>query len=388
MTTVTRPLPDLGDLRVTEFGSFDEAAGLREEWEGLLSRAVEAEPFMTPEWLIPWWNSFGSGSLRLIAVHREQQLVGLAPFYVGSERFLGSTRWVLRFCTNAESNRAPLLVDQDGPASIAAAIMRHAIGSGGWDAARLGPLFLEGEATRLLVQALSNSDIRWGMRELHASPYLPFHGASFDDILESRSGSFRQTLKRKARKAGREEALEIDREGRATGLEDVFSIAEETWQHQQGTGIGSTPALKGFYRAMMTGARERGWLHLPIVVLNDVPVAFELNLRYQDRLYNLKLGYRDSARALSPGLVLKAEAVRYAIEQGLSEYDFLGMEEPYKLHWTDSVRRLGELWIVRHGVWPTLAHWGLFRLRPFLQRRAPWLLRVKRWLAAPPWRKR
>jgi hypothetical protein len=62
-------------------------------------------------------------------------------------------------------------------------------------------------------------------------------------------------------------------------------------------------------------------------------------------------------------------------------YDFLGNAEHYKLHWSKTLRQHVRLWVfARHAdLW--LIHFVLFRLRPFLKMRFPWLVQVKRKLA-------
>ncbi|MCJ7726841.1 MAG: GNAT family N-acetyltransferase, partial [Acidimicrobiia bacterium] len=63
--------------------------------------------------------------------------------------------------------------------------------------------------------------------------------------------------------------------------------------------------------------------------------AFELNLLRAGAAVNLKLGYRESAGEMSPGLVLRGRVIDSLIEEGAGTFDLLGHDEPYKLHWTD-----------------------------------------------------
>ena len=369
------------DLRVEEIAEQPAAEDLSGEWTELMDRALDPEPFLTPEWYLSWWRAFGSGRMKLVVVRLGSRLVGLAPLRVESERLLGTTRRVLRFWSNPFSNRANVVLDREHASAAARALVRHLFRAhGDWDLARLGPVLRSGEATRALQAALDQEGALWGLREGHASPYLVLPG-DWSELEGTLGGSYRRSLRRKRRK--------VENQGAScssfspASLDDVeaaFRISERTWQHEHGTGLTSQPRIRSFYENLAAGAARRGWLHLAYLHLDGRPVAFEYNLLYRGVLYNLKLGYESRARSLSPGLVLKGHVLQEAVEEGVREYDFLGEEEPYKMHWTRSVRPLGELWIHRRGPVSWLLHRTLFSLHPFLERRAPWVLEAKRHL--------
>lgn len=376
MSEAAAPTP-AEPITITEVTTAGALAALAGEWAALCAASLDDEPFVTPEWIIPWWEAFGEGTLWVLAARRGAQLVGLAPFHIVPSRVLGRTRRVLRICANADSNRAHVIMDARDAPTVARAIVAHLATSPAWDVGRIGPLAREAESTRVLTTAFSDAGVAWGIRELHASPYLTLPG-SWDEVLGTLSGSFRETLRRKSRKSEKDAAVTITTDPSAADAEIAFAISEETWQHAEGTGIGSTPRVEGFYRAMARAAAARGWLRVPHLSVAGRPVCFEFNLNYAGRLYNLKVGYRESEGARSPGLVLREQVLRRAVADGVAEYDFLGEAEPYKLHWTSTVRALGEIHLPRRGVRPRLRHWAWFTLRPLLERRAPWLLRLKR----------
>lgn len=55
-----------------------DAAELLTEWSALADR-LAAPPFLHPGWIAAWTNAFGVESLRLIAVHRDGELVAAMP---------------------------------------------------------------------------------------------------------------------------------------------------------------------------------------------------------------------------------------------------------------------------------------------------------------------
>ena len=46
-------------LSVRVLGSLAEAEALVPEWEALLARSSCEVPFLSPQWLLPWWRVFG-----------------------------------------------------------------------------------------------------------------------------------------------------------------------------------------------------------------------------------------------------------------------------------------------------------------------------------------
>ena len=69
-------------VRLHVLSDFSEWAGLREEWKSLALKCPTATPFQTPEWLLTWWEFFGSGELLVLAFREEGRLVGLAPLFI------------------------------------------------------------------------------------------------------------------------------------------------------------------------------------------------------------------------------------------------------------------------------------------------------------------
>src|ERR1051326_4402630 len=59
-----------------------ELPALESEWYMLWAECPHATPFQSPEWLIPWWNHLGQGELWILAVRRDNRLVGLAPLLI------------------------------------------------------------------------------------------------------------------------------------------------------------------------------------------------------------------------------------------------------------------------------------------------------------------
>ncbi|HKK07954.1 MAG TPA: GNAT family N-acetyltransferase [Gemmatimonadota bacterium] len=383
MTEVTDRTGATGVV-VREIASIEEAETLSDAWHDLALRALDSEPFLSPEWYLSWWRGFGEGRMMLLAAYRGDRLVGVAPLRIGEEEIAGRPSRVLRLWSNPYSNRANLVLDSEAAADAARALVDAMYArSDAWDVARLEPVLREGEATRAVTDALAERGARWGLRDMHASPYVQLP-ASMDALMNGLSGSYRESLRRKDRKA--EGTGVVTHRSCGASPEDVepaFEISRHTWQHEAGTGITSKPSIERFYREVAARTARHGWLRMAYLLRDELPVAYEYNLMFDGTLYGLKVAYHADHSDLSPGLVLKLRVLEEAIADGVDAYDFLGEAEPYKMHWTHRVRPLAELRVHRRGLAPWAEHVARFRLRPFLVRRMPWVLEARRrWLDA------
>ncbi|TMB06875.1 MAG: hypothetical protein E6J64_06840, partial [Deltaproteobacteria bacterium] len=63
---------------------------LRSEWSALCDEARAGCLFLSPEWLIPWWEHFGEGrELCCVAVREGARLVGFLPVFRERVRLAG-----------------------------------------------------------------------------------------------------------------------------------------------------------------------------------------------------------------------------------------------------------------------------------------------------------
>jgi CelD/BcsL family acetyltransferase involved in cellulose biosynthesis len=225
----------------------------------------------------------------------------------------------------------------------------------------------------VFLEILADRSQAFGIEDGLRSPYLRLP-ATWADLKEGLGRSFRKTLDRKLRKAGRFGASLRVRFVTDPDLREAFDVATRTWQHAGGTSIASTARLRQFYGEL---AAARRWLQLAILELDGKPIAFEYNLLYERVVYNLKLGYQPQFAALSPGLVLQASVLQNAVEDGVRQYDFLGSDEDYKLHWSRTVRVHRRVVVFNHQVVLRVAHLVRWRVRPYLRVHLPLLVAFK-----------
>ena len=89
---------------------------------------------------------------------------------------------------------------------------------------------------------------------------------------------------------------------------------------------------KHFLRILTRSMSKKNMLRLFFLEIDGVKVSTTMSFAHNNKLYLYNSGYDQEYRSLSVGLLLKAQNIRYAIEAGFTEFDFLRGNESYKYH--------------------------------------------------------
>lgn len=185
----------------------------------------------------------------------------------------------------------------------------------------------EDGTARQLQRAFERAGWRVACERCDTNRVLPVGGRSFARYLESRPGTLRTTLKRKAKKVDVEIVLSFDSD-MWSSYEDIYA---ESWKPDEG----DAPLLRRFAEA----EGEAGRLRLAIARHDGVPVAAQFWTVENGTAYIHKLAHRESARALSPGTTLTAALMERVIDgDGVNFVDFGTGDDAYKRDWMDEAR--------------------------------------------------
>jgi CelD/BcsL family acetyltransferase involved in cellulose biosynthesis len=92
-----------------------------------------------------------------------------------------------------------------------------------------------------------------------------------------------------------------------------------------------TPEMRGFFHEAAQRMWNAGYLRLGFLTLNGEKAAALFAFEYDRRFLLYNSGYDPEAYAqLSPGWVLLAYAIQYAIAAGCRVFDFMQGDEEYK----------------------------------------------------------
>jgi len=171
----------------------------------------------------------------------------------------------------------------------------------------------------------------------------------------------------------------------ACGMEALFTLHRRRWALEGGSD-GITPAIEEFHRDAARRLAGLGWAVLFLLHAEGAPRAALYGFRHGDRFAFYQSGHEPAWRPRSVGTVLLGQVIRWAHEQGCSEFDFLRGDEPYKLKWATGERRTVRVRVVGSGLRPRLRDLSrrtLQDLRNQVKRALPketlaWLRRARR----------
>lgn len=352
------PPRSAGRLHVDRIQDLAGFAALSLEWDALLERSGERSPFLTWEWLYPWWQHLGRDKeLYLLTVRDTSgQLVGLAPL-CRSWTGLGiwDRRRVLEFLGTGDvaSDYLNIIVDPSPGCTVLAALVEYLVAHHAeWDMLSLTDVDEKAWALSMIRTLFQTRgfDAVTSTRPGHSCPYTRLDGG-WDGYLQSRSSNFRRQLKRKHDRLMAQPGARFETIDRAEELPRAIETLITLHRGRRATRGGTTALEDGsvvaFLRAATPLLQERRWLRLCALVAGGRPLAMLYGLAYRDTFYFYQSGWDVDWSALAPGMVLHGWCIQHACAEGLSEYDFLRGEESYKARWAPYVRRTTRLDIVQ-----------------------------------------
>ncbi len=331
-------------------GGLDDFLRAREDWDRLATQA--GSPFLTHGWLLAWWRAFGEGEPTCVLIRGSNGELRAACF--GRKR-----REALVSPTNAESGDWDVVAVDDSARQQAWA-----------ELASVGALRVRLERVPGSALPLATSVLRGAGYRVTASPgplspcrSLP---PSREELIGSVSRNVRSQFGRRRRALEREGelTLRVDTSGR--DLDEVLALEASGWKSRESTAITSDARTESLYREFAAAAAAKGWLRLYLLELDGAPIAADYGCVLGGSGFLLKTGFDERYGRLSPGFVLRGEVLSASIDEGLTQYDFLGGPDPYKLRWGGTVRPRATVWGYRGFAAP--AHLWRSRLRGRLKR--------------------
>lgn len=151
-------------------------------------------------------------------------------------------------------------------------------------------------------------------------------------LQEKVSSKMRQKLRRYMRKVESSDELHIRVSNEETFSHNIDLLVEmwrRKWAYQKGEDVNR---LVSKYRQILNSAYNAGLLYLPVLWRGDEAVgALASFIDNQKKcLLFFVTGRDETVNDPSPGMLLHAYSIRWAIEHGLRTYDFLRGDERYK----------------------------------------------------------
>jgi len=320
-------------------------AALRSPWTHLLGKSAAESPFLTWEWLYPWWIHLHRGrALHLVTVRQGDELIGIAPL----ARVRGALPWLSRLeflgTGYAGSDYLDLIVHHDYETEAVDEIAKALASES--SALHLDHVPVGSLASRLLRPVSASG---WSSMTTASGtcPVVSLAGHTWESYLASIGSAHRANFRRRLRGLTRQFDVRFDRVGteteRQTVLATLIDLHNRRWEKRGGSTAFPTDACRAFHDHATRLALECGRLRLYALRANDVTVATTYCFACGGKFYFYQGAFDERYREHSVGLVAMGLTIQAAIDEGAREFDMLYGDESYKWLWARETRQLERL---------------------------------------------
>ncbi len=308
---------------------------LKTEWNLLLESSQTHVPFLRHEFLREWWDTCGGGEweqsdLLVITARDGDRLVGIAPLFLNhcktgklSLMFIGSFEIVdyLDFIVLPEyldlflKGLLSFLTTPEIPS---------------WHQLDLYNILNESPSLAALEKACSEIGWNYQSEVLQKSPHILLPG-DWEQYLAGIDKKQRHEIRRKMRRAESSpvpvtwyvlsDPSQLD--------EDTLSFLDLMAQDEEKARF-LTPRMREQMTNTIRCAYDTGCLHLAFLEVDGVKAAGYMSFDYINRLWVYNSGINKALMEYSPGWVLLGYLLKWANENGYTEFDFMRGDEEYK----------------------------------------------------------
>lgn len=336
------------------------------EWVALLERSPMGAITIHPEWMLPWWDTFGGTGgrkLRTLAFYEGDTLVGLAPLLARPFKHRpGIPFRRLEMLASGEdeadescSEYLSVIAAKGSEEAVAAAFARALASgeAGAWDELVIPGMNGSIPFPGLLKDELAKAGLLVELEQRETAPFIPLP-QSFDAYLgllkQNKRGQLKKSLRALDQWAGGTPTFEHVKtpEQLAEGRKILEALHRERWPEG---GVYRSKAFCEFQdrvmpRLLAIGALDVGWM-----LVGGKPVSAYYNLRWNGHVGHYQSGRKldapDDARV---GVTMHALLVKQLIDEGMREYDFLAGVSQYKMSLSLETRPLVTLRAARPSV--------------------------------------
>jgi CelD/BcsL family acetyltransferase involved in cellulose biosynthesis len=317
-------------IKIKEVSSAKDFANLNYDWNELLKKSKSDNIFLTHQWVSTWWKYFGKGrELKIIVAEENSELIGIAPFMLEKFYFLKQ----ISFIGVPHSDYHDFILLSGKERMTLEAILKYLYSCLDWDIMKLWEIQQDSITLKILDENLLYPNRKFA-RCICPKLKLP---ENWKDLLNMLSPKMRHNLRYYRNRFEKEfkvcyEDIE-NRELLEENISLLFQLHQKRWTENGSRGAFADSLTKNFYRDISYQFFDKDWLRLRVLKANDHPVSICYNFKYNEKFYYYQSGRDPNWSKYSVGDLLLADTIRYAIQNGYNEFDFLRGEENYKKHW-------------------------------------------------------
>jgi CelD/BcsL family acetyltransferase involved in cellulose biosynthesis len=329
------------NYQVTLIESFDHWQKISKSWNELLGESASDNIFLTWEWLSAWTECFLNKDRRLfvLTVCKNDELLGIAPWYVSRRSHLGFPLKQIEFLGSPESGSDYLdvFMKKGKEREVAFCIHDFLLDKARplWDCLMLQDMPTN---SRFLLHFLEKLREEGKYAEIRYGSFCPIAllPRENEEFFSQVSSHRRKRYNREVRIIRENGAIEHQHffvDEKVNGhLKEFFAFLSETKQ-------GDNEDLCVFIERVVRRCGEKSPVQMDVLRSDGKMVAGLLHLIHgsSHSLYMMATDKTFNPK-ISLGNVLVGLSIERAIKQGMVKYDFLKGGEEYKFYWANEGR--------------------------------------------------
>lgn len=369
-------------VKIIRFNDFEDIG--KRLWSEVLSRSASNYIFQTYDYLRVWWEHFGRGhkdkEALILTVEKHGSLIAFAPLMIDRTRFFNAP--LIKFMggdicdymdfiayPDAYNESALLFLDYIRRFHFILADLKYIPE----DSGMIADLSGFSKQTKMTVKVSA----------VEICPYIDLSGG-LPGVCGALKSKLRSEISRNDRamqENGSLEFLPYTGETRLKDtLKDYFNLHIKKWKgYSKKYSQFQYKNWREFVTDLCLLLRPKGELDLSCLKIGKSVAACHFGFVYNKRFYYYMPTFNPDFAQYSPSKTLIMRMLERSCGLGLNEFDFLRGNEPYKMLWTKSSRRVYNLAYFNRNpllFYPGLAYVGIHnrvnnRLKPFLKKIAP-----------------
>jgi CelD/BcsL family acetyltransferase involved in cellulose biosynthesis len=304
----------------------DRLGAIASEWEALIHEVPGITPFQFPAWQLIWWKHFGSGKLCVFAFWNGGELAGLIPCFLHQ----WNARRQITLIGSGISDYLEPPIQQEFASEVCGLLSEHLRLSDQWDICDWQDLNADS-----FLQKLSpggSLKVRAEADTCCARINIP---EDFETFWGRRPKDLRRNLRRYSERARVLGALEFKVTDAADcqSLDALITLHSARWEKRGEPGMIAANSSAQFLGDIANELASRGMLRFFRLTFKGKITAAIIAFTYRNRMFSYLSAFHPECEHLGMGRTLLYEAVRHCAQQGITAWDFLRGDEPYKFSW-------------------------------------------------------
>ncbi len=315
---------------------------IRNEWMNLTKLQGNRGIHQAFGWVRAAYETLSRGDKPYIVVLRTDRgkIVAIAPLALGYGKYRGITIRKLGFVRNDQSPCNDFILHPGFEKDAMFVLLEHLNTFMDWEMVDLHQVDIDGHTGKAIKSLMERFPYCSYEKKNRQSPYLVFE-KGWNEFWGGKSRRLKKSINNKLNRLGMDYQVEKRRISDATAQElaEIVRISQKSWKRRIGAELAVCSDNWKFYTEICNHFGPEGCIHVWILRIEGIPVAFEFHVEYGGVQYPIKADYDDDFKKLSPGSILEYEIIRRSFnDPGLSAYHSCAHSYDYLLKWTQTIR--------------------------------------------------